>query len=130
MIGLIGLIIVLFIAAFVPQQLPLMAILGVGGFFWAFVNVNSITMLWEVSRKKQGAYTGIYYIFSQLAAALGPIIFAFLVDFMVILLGATVATKWVILWPFSIIFLGLAFVAMLFVRRGEAGEEYDMVEED
>jgi hypothetical protein len=49
---------------------------------------------------------------------------------MVILLGATVATKWVILWPFSIIFLGLAFVAMLFVRRGEAGEEYDMVEED
>ena len=129
MIGLIGLIIVLFIAAFVPQQLPLMAVLGVGGFFWAFVNVNSITMLWEVSRKKQGAYTGIYYIFSQLAAALGPILFALLVDLMVILLGATLATKWVILWPFSIIFLGLAFVAMFFVRRGEAGEEYEMVEE-
>ena len=129
MIGLIGMIVILVIAAFITQPIPLMAVLGIGGFFWAFVNVNSITMLWEVSRKKQGTYTGIYYIFSQLAAALGPIIFAILVDMMALFFGATLATKWFIMWPFSIIFLAVAFIAMIFVRRGEAGEEYELVDE-
>lgn len=123
MIGLFGMIITLIIATFVTGQLPLMAILGVAGFFWAFVNVNSITMLWEISKKKQGTYTGIYYIFSQLAAALGPIIFGLLADLLVIFFGFTLTTKWLILWPYSIVFLIISLIFMLFVRRGEVGEE-------
>jgi len=115
-------------ASFVTVQLPLMAILGLGGFFWAFINVNSIVMLWEVSRKKQGTYTGIYYIFSQLAAALGPIVFGLLADLLEIFFGFTLTTKWIILWPYSIVFLILALIAMFFVKRGEAGEEYETTE--
>lgn len=83
-------------------------------------------MLWEVSWKKQGAYTGIYYISSQLAAAIGPIVFGLLADSLVLFFGFTLATKWVLLWPFAIIFLVLALVAIFFVRRGEAGEEEAM----
>ena len=128
MIGLVGMIITLTVAWFVTAQIPLMAILGLTGFFWAFVNVNSIVMLWEVSRKKQGTYTGMYYIFSQLAAALGPIVFGLLADLLVIFFGFTLATKWILLWPYSIIFLILALIAMLFVKRGEAGEEYELTQ--
>ncbi|MFX1561881.1 MAG: MFS transporter [Promethearchaeota archaeon] len=128
MIGLVGMMVVLGIAPFVTAQLPLMALLGVAGFFWAFVNVNSIVILWELSRKKQGTYTGIYYVSSQSAAALGPFLFGFLVDLLVTYFGYTDATKWILLWPFSIVFLLIAFLAMFGVSRGEAGEEDKLTE--
>jgi MFS family permease len=125
MVGIIGFIAVLFIApiAGTISSTVLMGLLGFGGFFWAFINVNSIVMLWEVSRKKQGTFTGIYYVFSQSAAAIGPILFGLLTDLMVVFFGFTLATKWLLLWPFAIVFLAIAFIAMLGVKRGEAGEE-------
>jgi MFS family permease len=126
MIGLVGFIITLFGAMFITDQFLLMGLLGLGGFFWAFVNVNSIVILWEVSRKKQGTFTGIYYVFSQLAAAIGPIIFGGIVDLLVIFSLATPTSKWSFIWPYSIFFLVLALIAMFFVKRGEAGEEDQM----
>jgi maltose/moltooligosaccharide transporter len=131
MIGIIGFIAVLIITPIVASisQLILMGVLGFGGFFWAFINVNSIVMLWEVSRKKQGTFTGIYYVFSQSASAIGPIVFGFLADVMVIYFGFTVTTKWMLLWPFAIIFLIIAFIAMLGVKRGEVGEERALAKE-
>jgi maltose/moltooligosaccharide transporter len=128
MIGLLGMMVILGIAPFFTDQITLMVLLGVAGFFWAFVNVNSIVILWELSRKKQGTYTGIYYISSQSAAALGPIVFGFLVDLLVTFFAFTDSTKWVLLWPFSIVFLIIAFFAMLGVSRGEAGEEDKLAE--
>jgi hypothetical protein len=62
-------------------------------------------------------------VFSQSAAAVGPILFGLLTDLMVVFFGYTLATKWVLLWPFAIVFFVLAFIAMLGVKRGEAGEE-------
>jgi MFS family permease len=132
MIGLIGMIITLIGASLITdptQQVLLMGVLGIAGFFWAFVNVNSIVMLWEVSGKKQGVFTGIYYVFSQLAAAVGPIVFGALADGLVILSLATPTSKWSLIWPYSIVFLVVALIAMFFVRRGEAGEEEKMAAE-
>ena len=132
MIGLVGMIITLAIAALITdpaQQLLLMGVLGIVGFFWAFVNVNSIVMLWEVSGKKQGVYTGIYYVFSQFAAAVGPIIFGALADALVLASLATPTSKWSLIWPYSIFFLLIALFAMFFVRRGEVGEEEKMAAE-
>ncbi len=126
MTGLIGMIITLVIVSFMRDFITVLLSLGLAGFFWSFVNVNSIVMLWEVSRKKQGAYTGIYYVSSQFAAALGPIAFGLLADILVLFFGFTLATKWLLLWPFAIVFLIIALVAMVFVRRGEAGEEAEM----
>jgi MFS family permease len=128
MVGLIGMIITLVIVSFMRDFITVLLSLGLAGFFWSFVNVNSIVMLWEVSRKKQGAYTGIYYVSSQFAAAIGPIAFGLLADVLVLFFGFTLATKWLLLWPFSIIFLIVALLAMIFVRRGEAGEEAEMSE--
>ncbi|MHA2428460.1 MAG: MFS transporter [Candidatus Hermodarchaeia archaeon] len=123
MVGLVGMIITLAIVSFMRDFITVLISLGLAGFFWAFVNVNSIVMLWEVSRKKQGAYTGIYYVSSQFAAAIGPIVFGLLADILVLFFGFTLSTKWILLWPFSIVFLILALIAMIFVKRGEVGEE-------
>ncbi|MFX1581935.1 MAG: MFS transporter [Promethearchaeota archaeon] len=130
MTGLIGMIIALVIVSFMRDFITVLLSLGLAGFFWSFVNVNSIVMLWEVSRKKQGAYTGIYYVSSQFAAALGPIAFGLLADILVLSFGFTLATKWLLLWPFAIVFLIIALVAMIFVQHGEAGEEAEMSEKE
>jgi MFS family permease len=126
MVGLVGMIITLVIVSVMRDFITVLVSLGLAGFFWAFVNVNSIVMLWEISRKKQGAYTGIYYVSSQFAAAIGPIVFGLLADVLVLFFGFTLSTKWLLLWPFSIVFLILSLIAMIFVKRGEVGEEDEM----
>ena len=85
-----------------------LAFLGIG---WAMINTNSIVIVWELAptEKKIGTYTGLYYFFSYMAAILGPMIVGGLTD----LLGI----------PFLLlngaIFFVLAFIMMLFVKRGE-----------
>jgi len=89
------------------MAIPL-ALLGIG---WAMINTNSIVIVWELapSEKKIGTYTGLYYFFSYFAAILGPMFVGGLTD----LLGI----------PFLLlngsIFFILAFVMMMFVKRGE-----------
>jgi MFS family permease len=89
------------------MAIPL-AFLGIG---WAMINTNSIVIVWELAptEKKIGTYTGLYYFFSYLAAILGPMIVGGLTD----LLGL----------PFLMLngafFFILAFIMMMFVKRGE-----------
>ncbi|MBY9004597.1 MAG: MFS transporter [Candidatus Lokiarchaeota archaeon] len=96
------------------MQVPLyimaipLAFLGIG---WAMINTNSIVIVWELAptEKKIGTYTGLYYFFSYFAAILGPMFVGGLTDLFgiasLLLNGA--------------IFFILAFVIMLFVKRGE-----------
>ncbi|MFX1354524.1 MAG: hypothetical protein ACFFGP_11215, partial [Promethearchaeota archaeon] len=78
---------------------------------WAFVNINSIVIVWELapSIRKIGTYTGLYYFFSVLAAIFGPALLGILRDAFgkesLLLDGA--------------IFLLIALILMFFVRRGE-----------
>ncbi|MFX1473904.1 MAG: MFS transporter [Promethearchaeota archaeon] len=123
-IGLIGMIAMIVIVPFTGGNRTLiLAILGVAGAFWAMVNVNSIVILWELSRKKLGAQTGIYYVFSQTSAAIAPSLFGAIVFIPVIPVLFPSTTIWVAIWPFSVIFLLAALLCMLGVQRGEAGEE-------
>jgi len=108
----IVMLIIGFIMGLIQAPLYIMAIplafLGIG---WAMINTNSIVIVWELAptEKKIGTYTGLYYFFSYLAAILGPMIVGGLTD----LLGI----------PFLLIngaiFFVLAFIMMLFVKRGE-----------
>lgn len=90
------------------MAIPL-AMLGPG---WALINVNSIVIVWELAptERKIGTYTGLYYFFSFGAAILGPMIVGGLTDLFspasLLLNGA--------------IFFILAFIMMMFVKRGEA----------
>ena len=56
-----------------------------------------------------GKYTGLYYTFSMSAQILTPILSSVFISF----LGYRV------LFTYSAVFLGLAFVTMLFVRHGD-----------
>lgn len=108
----IAMLIIGFFMGLIKAPLYIMAIplafLGIG---WAMINTNSIVIVWELAptEKKIGTYTGLYYFFSYLAAILGPMIVGALTD----LLGI----------PFLLIngaiFFVLAFIMMLFVKRGE-----------
>ena len=113
-IGLIGLAIATLAGYFIIQSAITFAVILVfAGFMWAMVNVNSLPLVYDHGDEKRiGAFTGLYYFSSQLAAVLGPTLGGILVD----ALGDQY--RW--LWLFSFIFMTLAFLAMLGVKRGEA----------
>ncbi len=113
-IGLVGLAIVMLAGYFIIQNAITFAIILVlAGFLWAMVNVNSLPLVYDHGDEKRiGAFTGLYYFSSQLAAVLGPTLGGILVDFM--------GDQYRWLWLFSFVFMALAFMAMLGVRRGEA----------
>ncbi len=130
LVGLIGMMATIAIVPLLGNQYVLvMAVLGLTGIFWAMVNVNSIVIVWALSQKKLGAGTGIYYVFSQSSAALGPVLFGVLADVLVISLILTLNTKFILLWPYALVFLVLAFIFMLFVKRGEADEKEQPMKE-
>jgi Na+/melibiose symporter-like transporter len=97
-----------------PRMLTIAGlILMFGGIGWAFVNINSLPMVVELTTAARiGTFTGLYYLFSTLSAIVGPNINGWAItitsdNYNVIMLIA----------PF---FMLTALVLMLGVRRGEA----------
>lgn len=86
LIGLCGDVIVFFILSFIGTLFPfneilMIILMTVGGFFWSLININSYPMVVEmVSEDKVGTYTGMYYFSSSLAAILGPLFIGSIVD--------------------------------------------------
>jgi maltose/moltooligosaccharide transporter len=79
------------------------------GLLWAMVNVNSLPLVYDHGDERRiGAYTGLYYFSSQLAAVLGPTLGGVAVD----ILGDQY--RW--LWLFSAVFMALAWLAMTGVK--------------
>ncbi len=84
-------------------------ILVLVGFFWSWVNVNSLPLVYDHGDEKRiGAYTGLYYFFSQTAAVLGPTLGGLLVENM--------NYNYKVLFIFGTVFLFLAFLSMLKVK--------------
>jgi maltose/moltooligosaccharide transporter len=110
-IGLTGLTLMFLLAFFIVQNVPtLLAVLVVVGFFWSLVNVNSLPLVYDYGEEsKIGAYTGMYYFSSQLAAVLGPTLGGLMVD----VLGDQY--RW--LFIFSTVFMALAWLAMTQVKE-------------
>lgn len=88
-------------------------ILMLAGIAWALININSLPMVVDMTESARvGTYTGLYYLFSTLAAIFGPNINGWIVqltgkNYQNVMLAA----------PF---FMLLAFTLMAGVRRGEA----------
>ena len=88
-------------------------ILMVTGISWALININSLPMVVDMTDANLiGTYTGLYYLFSTLAAILGPILYGFIIE----LSGG----RYNLLMLVSPIFLVLAFSSMTGVTRGES----------
>lgn len=113
-IGLVGLITLLLAGYFfIKGTLVFAIVLIITGGFWALVNVNSLPLVYDHGDERRiGAFTGLYYFSSQLAAVLGPTLGGLVVT----ALGSQY--RW--LWLFSFVFMVLALLSMLGVRRGEA----------
>jgi MFS family permease len=112
-IGLVGMALLTLTGFFIIQNtLTFALILVLAGFMWAMINVNSLPLVYDHGDEKRiGAFTGLYYFSSQLAAVLGPTLGGILVD----ALGDQY--RW--LWLFSFVFMTFAFLAMLGVRRAK-----------
>ncbi|HKL41907.1 MAG TPA: MFS transporter [Clostridia bacterium] len=86
LIGLIGDVTVFIVIGTIGTVLPfnqlfMMGMMLVGGFFWALININSYPMVVERTPEESiGTYTGLYYFSSSLAAITGPLIIGAFVD--------------------------------------------------
>lgn len=105
--GLMGLTIILGAAYFLIQGAStFVVVLVIAGLFWALVNVNSLPLVYDFGDERQiGAFTGLYYFSSQLAAVLGPTLGGLVVDFM--------GDQYRWMFVFSAFFMALALLVML-----------------
>jgi MFS family permease len=104
LVGLAGMLVGLGVGFFIRDAKMMLILLAVMGAFWALVNINSLPIVYDVGGEERiGAYTGLYYFASSLAAISGPILAGVMIDF----------TNHAMIWLFSAVFMLLAFVAML-----------------
>lgn len=83
------------------------------GIAWALININSLPMVVDmVEDARIGTYTGLYYLFSTLAAIAGPNMNGWVIQ----LTGDNYNTIMLV----APIFMALALFLMLGVKRGEA----------
>jgi len=96
-------------------------ILMFAGMAWAFININSLPMVVDMTTlARVGTYTGLYYLFSTLAAIAGPNINGLLIQFS--------GSNYSITMLAAPIFMVLAFIMMLGVKRGEAVPQAPAIE--
>lgn len=106
-VGLAGMLAGLVVGFTVRNPTLLLAVLAVMGAFWALVNINSLPMVYDLSQGGSiGAYTGLYYFASSLAAITGPVLAGGLVD----LAGYSA------IWLFTATFMAAAIALMSRVR--------------
>jgi maltose/moltooligosaccharide transporter len=88
-------------------------ILMLAGLSWALININSLPMVVDMTDDLHiGTYTGLYYMFSTMAAIVGPNLNGVIIQ----LTGSNYAFVMVV----GPIFMVLALAMMFGVRRGEA----------
>jgi len=95
---------------FFPNLIYVYITLILSGVGWALININSLPIVADLaSDEKIGSYTGLYYLFSLLAASTSPTIVGWLMD----RLGMSV------MFIYTPAFMALAFLCMLGVKRSE-----------
>ncbi|HEY5903441.1 MAG TPA: MFS transporter [Anaerolineales bacterium] len=83
------------------------------GIAWALININSLPMVVDLTTAARiGTFTGLYYLFSTLSAIVGPNLNGLIVSLS--------QNRYSTIMVSSPLFLLIALVLMLGVRRGEA----------
>jgi maltose/moltooligosaccharide transporter len=110
LIGIAGLTVLLLYGLIVRNQTMLISFLIPVGFFWALINVNSLPMVYDVGGNECiGAFTGLYYLASNIAAVAGPQVVGILIEL--------TGNNFRIMFVFGAIFMLLAGVCMLRVKE-------------
>jgi MFS family permease len=89
-------------------------VLAVSGLGWALINVNTLPMVIDTTEDQRllGTYTGLYYLASQVGAALAPLMLGSVID----LLGSNYRS----IFLSGPAFFVLGLLALSLVTRGEA----------
>jgi MFS family permease len=87
--------------------------LMLAGVAWALININSLPMVVDMTTTARiGTYTGLYYLFSTLSAIAGPNVNGWAIQL--------TGNNYNIIMLLAPIFMAIALVLMLGVKRGEA----------
>jgi Na+/melibiose symporter-like transporter len=87
-------------------------LLILGGIGWAFININSLPMIVDLtSAARIGTFTGLYYLFSTLAAIAGPNLNGWAIQL--------TNNNYNVIMALAPVCMGVALWLMLGVRRGE-----------
>jgi MFS-type transporter involved in bile tolerance (Atg22 family) len=130
-IGLLIMILMLLGVYFLPKEtliqvhgklpilgdiMPLSLFLLLAGIGWACININSLPVVVDLTDAIHiGTFTGLYYLFSTLAAIIGPNVNGWIVK----LAGNDYATIFII----GPIFMVAALISILGMKSGEAKSE-------
>jgi maltose/moltooligosaccharide transporter len=88
-------------------------ILMIAGAGWAFININSLPMVVDMTgANRVGTFTGLYYLFSTLSAIAGPNVNGWIIQ----LTGLNYNNIMIV----APVFMAVALVMMFGVKRGEA----------
>lgn len=88
-------------------------ILMIAGFAWALININSLPMVVDMTDDAHvGTFTGLYYLASTMAAIIGPNLNGWIIKLS--------GNNYSLMMLFSPIFMLIAFIMMIGVRKGEA----------
>lgn len=109
--GVLGLLICFLIIAFLKDIWMIRGLFVVCGFFWAMININSYPFVTDMAPKGQiGVYTGLYYLFSSIAAIISPPLLGLIIDFM----------GYDYMFFYGTIFLFIAFILIQKVNIGKS----------
>ena len=97
-----------------PRMLTMAGVMLIfGGIGWAFININSLPMVVELTTAARlGTFTGLYYLFATLSAIIGPNVNGWAIQ-----LSGNNYNVIMLIAPF---FMLTALILMLGVHRGEA----------
>ena len=88
-------------------------LLILGGVGWAFININSLPMIVDLtSAARLGTFTGLYYLFSTMSAIVGPNVNGWAIQL--------TNNNYNIIMVLAPVFMAIALWLMLGVKRGEA----------
>lgn len=88
-------------------------LLMLGGVGWAFININSLPMIVDLtSAARLGTFTGLYYLFSTMSAIVGPNVNGWAIQL--------TNNNYNIIMVLAPVFMAIALWLMLGVKRGEA----------
>jgi len=91
-------------------------LLMIGGIGWAFVNINSLPMVVDLTGAARiGTFTGLYYLFSTFSAIVGPNVNGLAIQF--------TGGNYNVIMLIAPFFMIVAMFLMLGVKRGEAIQE-------
>jgi len=110
LVGIAGLTLLFSLGWFVNSEPLLIGLLILAGICWALINVNSLPMVYDVGGDARiGAFTGLYYLASNIAAVAGPQLMGVLIDL--------TDGNYRLMFVFSAVFMALAGLCMLRVRE-------------